>query len=152
MTTFETLFQVDHIEIRIRSREVIISSLLYYLTLNKQLYRHHKFTLIIIFICLIVNIILEFYWHNYKTVIVHLILMICISIFRVFVDIIEKYLFEYNYLDLFKLLRYKGFMAILFISPLYISKNNRKEVEYFLDMEKDNKFILSILLLILFFF
>jgi len=152
MTTFETLFQVEHIEIRIRSREVIISSLLYYLTLKKQLYKHHKFTLIIIFICLIVNIILEFFRSNYKTVIMHLILMNCISIFRVFVDIIEKYLFEYDYLDLFKLLRFKGFMAILFISPLYISKINRKEIEYFLDMEKDYKFILSILLLVLFFF
>ena len=149
---FENLFLIKHIEIRIRSREVIISSLLYYLTLKQKLYRHHKLTLTIIFICLIINIILEFIEHDYKTVIIHLILMNCISIFRVFVDIIDKYLFEYNYLDLFKLLRFKGFMTILVISPLYISKTSREEIEYFLDMEKDYKFILSILLLVFYLF
>ena len=94
--------------IKMRGLEIIFSTILCYFTIRIKIYKHHKFSLLIIIICLITITGLEIIlFHNkydsYELKIYYLIL-IFVSITYPLFDTIEKYLFEADFIDPFILL------------------------------------------------
>ena len=80
-----------------------------------------------------------------------IIVQFIVSICRVFSDIVEKYLLEYNYLDPYKILTIKNTLEMFPTLFLYILGDSRNEIIPLL--ENDNKFktFFGIILLILYF-
>ena len=124
---------IENIDYRVRSIEICFASFLCYFTLRNRIYKHHKFSLIIIGICLIIVFVTEIIvflkrFENFR--IFYFITIILISsICRAFLDTTEKYLMEYNYIDPFKLLRNEGFIDIIFVSFFYFFKEPRNELK-----------------------
>lgn len=93
---------------------IITASLFYVYILKLPIFRHQKLSLLIIGICLIIILILEFvfqptniflsYWDMTKVLIFTTISQIIDS----FNDIIQKYLFEFDFMNPFLVLMYEG--------------------------------------------
>ena len=90
------------LDFRVRGIQIIFSSLLCYFTLGINIYKHQKLSLIIISIFYTILIGVELIFCN-DLLIKLLILLICIisNLFRSFLDVTEKYLFESNYINIF---------------------------------------------------
>ena len=104
------------LSVRERSQSVLAlySGILCYFLFNIPIYRHQKFSLIIIFICLIIILITDFFY-IYDSDFIQLVFLSCIELFfHSTVDIIEKYLFEFNYINPFQLLMFEGAFGFLF--------------------------------------
>ena len=145
---------LKNVEMRIRSRKIFFSAILCYFTIKIKFYKHHIISLIFIFVFLFICLVLEFtnMEDKYDTslVIIYLILQIIISLCRVYSDIIEKYLFEFNYVNHFKILIFKNTLEIIFSSFLFFSNQIKSEIDEFKKLSR-TKFWISISLLILFF-
>ena len=104
---------------KLRSFQIIISALLCYFTIRTKIYRHNLFSLIVIFFCLILIISIEIisikiFEKNYKKLLY--IGKTLISGFgRAFLDTIEKYLFEFDYLSPFKVMAIEGILDIFLL-------------------------------------
>ena len=141
-------------KIRIRIIEILIASIFCRFTIKTRIYKHHIVSLIIISIFLIINMLLESYIYikidqfKIEDFLIFLGISFVNGICRVFTDTIEKYLFEYNYLDPFKLLRLEGIFEIVFIFIMSFFKglNEFKELS-----KLDDKIIYAIILLFLHF-
>ena len=102
------------ISMRLYGFATIAASFTYVYTLKLPLYRHHKFSLIIIGICLIVIIVTEYFFQKMDTTMDYikftfaLLFIIASQILVSIQDSIEKYLFEYNYMSPFVVLMYEG--------------------------------------------
>ena len=120
-----------------------------------EIYRHQKFSLIIITIGLVIVIITEFFFQEinifltYSYFIIVLVLTFICEFLGALIDAIEKYLFEYDFVNPFYTLMYEGiygfFMSFLyFFIPNYLDdlklvyKNN----------SVGNSFLFSFLLLL----
>jgi len=144
----------NRFKIRIRIIEILIASIFCHFTINIKIYKHHKFSLIIISIFLIINMLFELFIciTDDKFKIEDFLIFLGISfvngICRVFADTIEKYLFEYNYLNPFKLLKFEGIFEIVFILIMSFFKglNEFKELS-----KLNDKIIYAIILLSLHF-
>ena len=110
------------LEIRVRSIQIIISSLLCYYTLRLNIYNHQKLSLIIISFFLFVLIIIELY---ISTNILYKILAFLLSttscLFRSFLDVSEKYLLDFEFVDIIKILIYEGLIGVFFYIFYFIS-------------------------------
>ena len=140
-------------DIQIKNREIIIASFLCYFTLGTKLYKHHIVSLIIIFICIIIILILNILAQKFKYYKLNLnfegtFVQIIINICRVFSDIIEKYLFEFNFINPFQLLLLKGIMELFWISFFYLFQNVREEIISLFDIKLGKIFLLLFLLVI----
>ena len=136
----------------------IAASFTYVHTLKLPVYKHHKFSLSIIGICLIIVIVSEYLFQDIDLGMSYLRLtmaIICTIISKGLIsveDSIEKYLFEYDYMDPFVVLIYEGLFGFLLTFFLFFLK------EYFDDFIKVYKkcydspwnFTLFIFLLILY--
>ena len=136
------------VDTRIRSREIFFSSLLCYLTIRIKLYKHHIISLTIIFICLIISIIIEIIQMNSiikkgETIFYYIIMQFFIIICRVNSDIVDKYLFEFNYVDPFKILIYKGIIETLLI--IFLKNDLINDIQVILKLK------ISIFLLLIYF-
>ena len=133
-----------------RSLEIFISSLLCYYTLNIRIYKHQKISLAIILFCLSIFIITEiivYFQKDEKMDIFYCLGLIFFSgICRAFLDTTEKYLFEYNFVDPFKLLILEGLFNTLFISLFYNFDQPKNELLNLVD--KDDFFMICFLLLL----
>ena len=102
------------ISMRLYGFATIAASFTYVYTLKLPLYKHHKFSLIIIGICLIVIIVTEYFFQKMDTTMDYikftfaLLFIIASQILVSIQDSIEKYLFEYNYMSPFVVLMYEG--------------------------------------------
>ena len=144
----------SQLEIRIRSIQIIISSLLCYFALRLNIYRHQKLSLIVISILLVIIITFEFIitssW-EYKLLSIIFVILSCSS--RAFLDVTEKYLFEYDYINILAMLIYEGLIGVFFFIIYFIAnkeyknqgKNIIKDMSYF-----DWKLVTFILLIILY--
>ena len=149
------------INMRLRGREILFATFIYYYTIGDKLYRHHIFSLIIIIFCLIIVVINEILENKFTPkqnlepdkLIIYLIIISMISICRTFSDTIEKYLFEYDYLDPFKLLRSKGFIEVLLGLILLFFESSQTEIKNLFNFEqtKYDKLPIFILLVIAYF-
>ena len=146
------------LDIRIRSREIIFASMICYFTIGTQLKRHHIVSLIIILICVISLYIFEitsqFMLQYYDSIFKFLqlqALKIFINTCRVFSDVIEKYLFEFNYFSPFKLLFLKGIMQTVFMAVFYLVNDTEGEFSSLFFSHNLSYIVLSIILLLLYF-
>jgi hypothetical protein len=144
----------DTLEIRLRSIISIFSIFLCYFLLKFTIYKHQKCSLICIFICLLIIIGLEYSFiaikkteKNVIDLTLYLILMLIHSFFNSFIDVIEKYLLDYNFINPFQMLMIEGAFGII-LSGLYSLKENPFKS---LKLDSKNKYILLISFLLLYF-
>ena len=151
--------ELKETDMKIRSREILFASLLCYYALGIKLYKHHIISLIIICICLILSLIIEIIQMSKMSkmskmnnkiifIIYYIIMEIIITICRVFSDTVHKYLFEYNYIDPIKILRFQSVIKIILISFFYYGLKDDIESIVSKNLEVEDKFLLIFLLLI----
>jgi len=102
---------------RIHALMTIISSLLCTYSLNYKLGKHHKISLIFMSSLLIIIIFLEIYYitNNYflKNFLFERLLVLLRIIIISFIDCIEKYLAEADFMNPFKLIMFKGILELI---------------------------------------
>ena len=126
------------IDIRLRSILILCSAFCCYFILKFPIFRHQIFSLIIILICLIIVIISEYFFVYYlgKNSQIHYLLLldfIC-QIFNSFLDLVEKYLLEYDFVNPFKMLMIEGLFGSILTTISYyfdfkFDINNSKNLE-----------------------
>ena len=95
------------LNIRLYGIATLSASFTYVFTLKLPVYWHHKFSLSIIGLCLIVVIVTEYFFQTIDLEMTYgklTMAIVCIIISQVLIscqDSIEKYLFEYNYMNTF---------------------------------------------------
>ena len=144
---------------RIRCCQIFVAGLLCYFTIRTKLQRHHILSLVAIFLSLTAIIINEIIYKNlgyldnsYSA----LVLTIVSNIGRAFMDNIEKYLFEFNYLELFKVLIFEGIMNTILIVVFYFTVGCPDQFKDFdknkpIDSYKWLNILIFVLLIILYF-
>ena len=106
------------LEMRLSSILIISSSLFFYFLLKFPIFKHQMLSLSIIFICLIIIIIMEFFFQildqkrSFLEFITILLLIFLIHFFNSLLDSIEKYLLEYDFLNPFLTLMLEGFLVL----------------------------------------
>ena len=146
---------------RIRCIQIFFSGILCYYTIRINLYKHHIFSLIIIFICFIIiifNEIIEIEFGFIPKDYNPMILTIILNIFRTFLDTTEKYLFDCDKINMFMVIMVEGFINVISFLMYYWangSPSQFKDLDYtkpFGSHESLNIFMLIILLFFYFTF
>ena len=139
------------LDIRIRSREILFASLICYFTIGTQLNKHHKISLFIIFLCIISLYIYEVthqFQNNYYETFLAFIelqgLKVCINIYRVFSDTIEKYLFVQNNISPFKILFLKGVIELLLMIAFSLFNESNEEIQSMFRNEENKGFCIFV--------
>ena len=141
---------------RLNGISILIASLFYVYILRLPIFKHQKFSLLIIGICLIVIIIFEFIFHNinelksYDKINIAFVLSIFVKIFDSFNDIIEKYLFEFDYMNPFIVLMYEGLFGFVFSFLYFIYPEYMKDVIKVYEAEKESPGRLALFIFLLF--
>ena len=148
--------QIINYDIRIRSRQILFASFLWYFIFRSKFHRHHKLSLSMIFICLIILYVLETYTQNkYNNLIDNINIQLAtgvINICRVYSDIIEKYILEFYYINPFKIIRNRAIIQLLLILIFYCFNEPRKEFSIFCELlPLKLEFYLSIIILLFYF-
>ena len=139
----------SHFENKVRGIQIIFSALLCYFTIRIKIYKHQLFSLIVIFIILIIILSMDFsenrntndFFKNYG-----LGIFSCLS--RTFLDTIEKYLFEFDYLNPYKVLMLEGLIGCLLLPILFITNKTTEDFNEFFGKEAWRLALLIILSLI----
>ncbi len=128
----------DEFNAKFRSMEVCLSSLLFFLTIKAKIYRHQIFSLIIIIFCLTLIFVIEFIKRldNKFYYFINILEVIGTSICRAFLDTTEKYLFDIDFINIFKLIRLQSFINLILMALLYSFKMPRQEVKDLFCLEK----------------
>ena len=130
---------------RLYGISTISASFFYVYALKLPVYKHHKISLSIIGICLIIVIATEFIFGTMNIFLTPYDLgssLFCIIVSQIIVscrDSIEKYLFEYDYMDPFVVLIYEGIFGFLISQLLLISKNYMEDFRNFFGKKDGNK-------------
>ena len=142
------------LEIRVRGIQIIISSLLCHYTIRTKIYKHQKLTLIIVSIFFSILIGMELCLS--KSILMKLlVLSICLLsyIFRALQDVTEKYLFEFDYINVFLMLVYEGLFGLIFDIIFLLQGNSFKnEGKYLFNYLLDFKSELLIFIILIFFY
>ena len=110
------------LEERVRSIQIIISSLLCYYIIRLNIYEHQKLSLIIISFFLFVLIIIELVIaSNIFDKILALLITSTSCLFRAFLDVTEKYLLDFVFVDIIKILISEGLIGVFFYIFYFIS-------------------------------
>ena len=123
------------IDDRLGGTLIIFESIIYRYVLKLPIFRHQIFSILIIFMCLIITIATEFYYQDIsiflpKGKFVLFMALLCINqFFNSLLDLIEKYLFEYDYFNPFKMLLLEGFVGLFFSLSYYFYKS---PISYFI--------------------
>ena len=126
----DTNFELEN---RTRSFQIIFCALLCYFTIKTNIYKHQMFSLIIIFIIMIIILVFDFSI-NKETI--NLLgsygygIFSCLS--RAFLDTIEKYLFEFDYLNPYKVLMLEGLIGCLLIPILLFFDTTYNDFDSFI--------------------
>ena len=141
----------DRLDYRVRGIQIIFSSLLCYFTLRINIYKHQKLSLIIISVFYVILIGAELIFTK-KIIIKVYLLLICLfsNLFRSFLDVTEKYLFESNYINIFLMLMYEGLTGIFFgiitylLNPVF--ENEGKNLLIYLSVSSSQLIIFIVLI------
>ena len=149
------------IKSRLRCTQIFLAGILCYFTIRIELNKHHIFSLIILFICFMTIIINEIIFieitpsqKNYYP----MILTIISNIARTFLDTTEKYLFEFNEINLFLVIMVEGIINFFSLFIYFFANGSPTQfdgLKYnkpFESSESWNIFILILLLLLYFLF
>ena len=142
------------LEVRVRGIQIIIACLLCYYSIRIAIYRHQKFSIIIISIFLLFILIIELYISE-KVINKILAIFICTlsCLFRAILDVTEKYLFDFNYINVLKMLIYEGIIGVFLFIFYYLSNDTyQKQGKNILKnmSEFDLSFVYFIILIILY--
>ena len=152
----------NSLENRMRGILIIFDALFYLFVLRLQIFKHQFFSIYVISICLIITIIIEFIFQDiniflsYGKFVLLIFLIIIQILFNSLVDSIEKYLFEYNYVNPFKVLMIEGLVGLVFGFVYCFCYNPIPELKKFYEYDQNNKkifpylILLSLLILILY--
>jgi hypothetical protein len=144
------------IETRLAGFLTILDALFYLYVLRFNIYRHQKFSLIGIGICLFLIIFSEFFFQDinifltYGQFVLVILLIFVVQFCSAMVDSIEKYLFEYNQLNQFLALMFEGIFGFV-LTVIYAFFYN--PFDDIVAMKKNNStgnFVMLILSLILY--
>ena len=142
------------LEVRVRGIQIIIACLLCYFSIRIAIYRHQKFSIIIISIFLLFILIIELYISE-KVINKILAILICTlsCSFRAILDVTEKYLFDFNYINVLKMLIYEGIIGVFLFIFFFLSNDTyQKQGKNILKnmSEFDLSFVYFIILIILY--
>ena len=140
------------LEIRIRSIQIIISSLLCCFTLRLNIYRHQKLSLIVISFLLAFIITFELIMaSSLKNKILSMLIVIMSCLSRAFLDVTEKYLFDYNYINILSMLIYEGLIGVFFFIFFFLTNKNyqNQAKNILIDMSHFNWQLITFILLII---
>lgn len=141
---------------RLRGIVITSSAFLCYFLLKFPLYKHQIISLLIINICLITIIIIEYY-QNSEFFILTKILLFIISdhLFNSFKDIIEKYILDYDFVNPFQTLMIEGAFGFIFSFFFCFIENPLNGIKDFFKNDKikiDSKIYLIICFILHFIF
>ena len=140
------------IELRLSGLLIILQAIFYRYVLKLTVFKHQYFSLIIIAICLTILIITEYIFHdfniflNYGTFTMLFIVLFYIQFFNSLLDLVDKYLFEYDYVSPLKCLMLEGMFGLLYSIIYFIYKNPFKEIYKYYKDKTDHTGILIFLL------
>jgi hypothetical protein len=144
-----SVLNYDEIYAKYRSSEIIIASILCYFTLKTKIYRHQIFSLILMFIYLIIAVSCELIigQPDYE-----LLITLSSSIFRVFLDTSEKYLFNYDFIDLNKMMLFEGIINTILAASVFFFSSPQQQLSNFISFYDVSgwKFFLTLILLIVY--
>ena len=140
------------LEIKIRSIQIIISSLLCIYAIRFNIYQHQKISLIIIsffFVCLI--LIELFFSDNLISKILALLFCFISCLSRSFLDVTEKYLFDFGFINIFKMLLFEGLIGLfLFLINFLTNKTYQSQGKILLkDMARVDLTLISFISLLI---
>ena len=144
------------IDNRLSSIQTISAALICTYSLGFEMKRHHKFSLIIISICLALIFIFEIIYKsdniNSNKFALYNLLIIYYYICETFSNCIEKYLVDINYINPFLILLLEGIFELI-LAIFYILFNDNFTLDNFIDKiieSLKDKFILLIICLIIY--
>ena len=124
----------DSLEQRFRGIFTIYLALFYYYVLKFPIYRHQKFSLIVIGVCIFIIIITEFIFQEFNIFLTHsqfiiaLILIFIILCISSLGQIIEKYLIEIDKLSPFYILMIEGIFGLILSTLSIISYETSEHI------------------------
>ena len=127
----------DEYHAKFRSIEICFASIICLLSFNIKIFKHQALSLVIIIICLIIVLIIDIFKEEEKNNIIKNIGNVMYSSFcRVYLDTIEKYLFDYDFIDIFEIMAYEGIINCGLISLFYISDKPRQEIRQLFKLDR----------------
>ena len=144
----------DEFHAKFRSIEIILSSIICYFTFKNKIYKHHRFTLIIIFICLIIVVAFGVLLESNKSIFfLNFFYTISSSLCRVFLDIVEKYLYDVDFLDIYKVMIFESIVDLIISFNYFWLEVPRREITTILTINDGLKlfYIIGFLMLYTFF-
>lgn len=140
------------LNIRLRSILTISSALCCYFLLRIPIFKHQKFSLVIIFICLIIVIFSEFVFEQDHIMmsIFSLILNCFVYFLNSCLEVTEKYLLEHNFINPFKMIMLEGIIGFIFTCLFSIIGEPFAEIIQVYENNVISDFIILIALLFLY--
>ena len=141
---------------RLNGAKPIICSFVYYYVLRLPVFKHQIFSLIIIGICFAIIIISEFCFQKINIVFTYLdfilvLLMILLNhILSSLIDLVEKYLFEYNFLNPFYVLMWEGIFGFFISFLFFLMPDYLDDIKQVYNTLSTGKIILFTFLLLLY--
>ena len=141
---------------RLRGILIIFDAFFYRYILKLEIFKHQRFSLLVMSICLIITIATEFIFQDVDIFLRHgeFALVLVIFIIDVFfcslVDLIEKYLSEYDYMNPFKVIMLEGVFGLCFGIGYSFFASFFISVKYYYDNCGPAEFAYLILSLILY--
>lgn len=135
---------------------IIFDAIIYRYVLKLRIFRHQIFSILIIGICLIITIATEFGFQSINLSLTYGIFALfiffhCIlQFFNSLLDIIEKYLFEYDYYSPFRILLLEGLLGLLFSFFYCIYKNPIPDLKKYFNIQQSYKVALIIISFIIY--
>ena len=144
------------LEIRLSGLLTLSSALFFIYLLKFSIFKHQKLSLSIIFICLIIIIISEYFFQRFNEerkrvyYIKGLSLIFSVHFFNSLLDSIEKYLLEYDFINPFKALMMEGIFGTILTCIYSLTDDPLKKIKDIYNENKDKNFGLLIFLLVLY--
>ena len=144
------------LQMRLGGILIITSSLLYWHLLKFQLFKHQFFSMIIIFICILILISTEYSFQRFDGIITakdltFAVLFSALSHISIgYNNTIEKYIIDFNFLNAFYILYCQGIIGIIFTIICAIVENPLPALKNIYDNNSIGMFILFIFLLLLY--
>jgi len=141
---------------RLSAISTIVGALFYYYILRLTLFKHQIFSIIIISIYLIVVIVTEFIFQKINTDLFYIIFIISLllafvcQVFAALIDSIEKYLYEYNFVNPYFTLMLEGLFGFFISFLFFFNPDYLEDVKQFFKANKAGKIVLFIFLLIVY--
>ena len=133
---------------------IILQALFYRYILSLPILRHQFFSLIIITISLVLTIITEFIFQDINIFLTYInfLFLFCviflIQLFNSLLDVVDKYLFEYDYINPFQCLMLEGLFGLVYSLIYFLYKNPFPDIIKYYNNKSENYGLLIFLLIL----